>query len=293
MKAKHPPPPAPLSMDAAPVTPEVSANWFSVLTFNWISPMMALGAARTLEPEDLYRMDDARSAGRISARMMGFYEKRKAKAEAYNARLADPAQPLPFPQRITYPLLPHRAEREKDFRTNRGRKKPHLVLALSDTFGWYFWSAGIIKLFGDTATACSTLLIRALIKWATQWEYAHKGVAGIEYPAVGNGVGLAIGLFAILTFGSFCLHHYFVRSMGVGVLTRSALIAAIYQHALQLTQKARGEHPNGKIVNHISTDTSRIDFAAGFAHIAWTSPVQFIVISIILLVQIGYSALPG
>lgn len=46
-------------------------------------------------------------------------------------------------------------------------------------------------------------------------------------------------------------------------------------------------------MNHISTDTSRIDFASGFFHLLWTAPVQFIVIMIILLVQIGYSALPG
>ena len=38
---------------------------------------------------------------------------------------------------------------------------------------------------------------------------------------------------------------------------------------------------------------SRIDFAAGFFHMIWTSPIQFIVIMVILLVELGYSALPG
>lgn len=293
MKPKHPPPPAPLSMDDPPITPEVSANWFSYMTFNWISPMMALGSARTLEASDMYKMDDKRSAGLLAQTMVKNYERRKAKAKEYNERLADPNTPLPFPQRLTYPLLPHREKREADFRNNKGKKKPRLVMALSDTFGVFFWSAGIIKVFGDTATICSTLIIRQLIKWATQYEYASKGYAGVEYPKYGNGVGLAIGLFAILAFGSFCLHHYFYRSMGVGVLTRAALISAIYQHSLKLTQKARGEHPNGKIVNHISTDCSRIDFCAGFAHIAWTAPIQFLVVCVVLIVQIGYSALPG
>lgn len=76
-------------------------------------------------------------------------------------------------------------------------------------------------------------------------------------------------------------------------MLRSAIISSIFNRALRLTQKSRGELPNGKLVNHISTDTSRIDFAAGFFHMTWTAPIQFIVISIILLVQIGYSALPG
>lgn len=47
------------------------------------------------------------------------------------------------------------------------------------------------------------------------------------------------------------------------------------------------------VINHISTDTARIDFAAGFVHILWTAPIQFIVIMIILIVELGYSALPG
>lgn len=79
----------------------------------------------------------------------------------------------------------------------------------------------------------------------------------------------------------------------MGVLLRSAIISAVYKRALRLTQKSRGEIPNGKIVNHISTDVSRIDFAAGFFHMTWTAPVQFVVVSIILIVEIGYSALPG
>jgi ABC-type multidrug transport system fused ATPase/permease subunit len=81
--------------------------------------------------------------------------------------------------------------------------------------------------------------------------------------------------------------------MATGVLLRAAIISAVYKRALRLTGKARGDLPNGKIVNHISTDTSRIDFAAGFFHISWTAPIQFIAIAVILLVEIGYSALPG
>lgn len=62
--------------------------------------------------------------------------------------------------------------------------------------------------------------------------------------------------------------------MRAGVYLRSAIISGIYNRAMRLTQKARGELPNGKIVNHISTDTSRIDFAAGFFTMMFTAPVQ-------------------
>ena len=42
--------------------------------------------------------------------------------------------------------------------------------------------------------------------------------------------------------------------------------------AINLTNRSRIQHPNGKLVNHISTDISRIDFAAGMFHMVWTAP---------------------
>jgi hypothetical protein len=278
-------------MDDAKVIPEVSAGFFSLLYWNWVSPMMALGSARTLQATDLWRMDDKRSAGRLAATLVDHYEERKRIAEAYNTRLADPNTPLPFRQRVLYPLLPHREKREADYRTKFGKKQASLAWAISDTFGSFFWLAGLFKCFADVATACSPLLIRSLIRWSTRYEYAMKGIG--QYPSIGQGIGYAIGLLFILLASSMGLHHYFYRSMTVGVFSRAALISAIYERSLRLTQKARGEHPNGKMITHVSVDTARIDFAAGFFHILWTAPIQFIIICVILLVEIGYSALPG
>lgn len=62
---------------------------------------------------------------------------------------------------------------------------------------------------------------------------------------------------------------------------------------MELSGKARITITNGKLVNHISTDVSRIDFCAGFFHMSWTAPVQLIIIIIILLVNLGVSSLAG
>jgi ABC-type multidrug transport system fused ATPase/permease subunit len=71
------------------------------------------------------------------------------------------------------------------------------------------------------------------------------------------------------------------------------LITAIYNKALTLSTRARHIHPNGKLVNHISTDVSRIDFACQFFHMGWTAPIQLIICLAILLVNLGPSALAG
>jgi len=71
------------------------------------------------------------------------------------------------------------------------------------------------------------------------------------------------------------------------------LITAIYNKALTLSTRARHIHSNGKLINHISSDVSRVDFASQFFHAGWTAPVQLIICMIILLVNLGPSALAG
>lgn len=50
---------------------------------------------------------------------------------------------------------------------------------------------------------------------------------------------------------------------------------------------------NGKIIGLMSIDTDRVDKALGLFHLIWTSPLIIIVALILLLINIGYSALSG
>ena len=50
---------------------------------------------------------------------------------------------------------------------------------------------------------------------------------------------------------------------------------------------------NGRVVNLMGTDSYRVDQAAGWFHIIWTSPVQIILSLTLLLINLGYSALAG
>ena len=45
--------------------------------------------------------------------------------------------------------------------------------------------------------------------------------------------------------------------MAMGVLTRAALISAIYKRSLSLSVGARAQHPNGKLINHLNSDVSK------------------------------------
>lgn len=122
---------------------------------------------------------------------------------------------------------------------------------------------------------------------------AHRSGQNEDVPPVGRGVGLAIGLLLMQVLTSFCTHHFFYRATSTGVLLRGGLITAIYDRSLRLTTRARSTLTNGKLVNHISTDVSRIDFCCGFFQLSFTAPVQLIICLVILLVNLGPSALAG
>ena len=50
---------------------------------------------------------------------------------------------------------------------------------------------------------------------------------------------------------------------------------------------------NGRIVNLMATDTYRIDQASGMFHMVWTSPVAIMITLVVLLINLTYSALAG
>lgn len=81
--------------------------------------------------------------------------------------------------------------------------------------------------------------------------------------------------------------------MSTGVLLRGGLITAIYSRSLRLTTRARSSIPNGRLINHISTDVSRIDACCMFFHLFWAAPFQIGVCLVQLLINLGPSALAG
>ncbi|KAI0040096.1 ABC transporter [Auriscalpium vulgare] len=285
------PPPPESSMHDADNIPEMTAGWFSLLTFNWISPLLTLGYARPLEDSDLYKLQDHRSSAFIADKILTSFEARRMAAEEYNVRLANGEVKPSVRQRVAWTVKGNRAEREKHWRDEKGKATPSLVWAMNDAIKWWFWSAGVMKVTGDTAQVMSPLLVKHILNFATESYIAHR--TGQTAPGIGRGIGLAIGLFLLQMISSLSQHHFFYRSMSSGVLLRGGLITAIYTRSLRLTTRARAQLSTGKLVNHISTDVSRIDFCCGYFHMFWAAPIQLGICLILLIINLGPSALAG
>ncbi|KAK4055619.1 hypothetical protein OIV83_000165 [Microbotryomycetes sp. JL201] len=277
------------SLDDAPVLPMNSANIFSQWTFSWITGLLVVGyQKRTLEPLDLWKLDPSMEAGPLADELMKNFERRRRKIEDWNKALDDGTYKPSAARKMWWQTL--KVVRIGD---GSGKRRIGLAWALSDTFAWRFWSAGLIKTIGDISQVTSPLVTKALILFGTDAYYAHRGVPGYAPKSVGYGIGLCFVLWVMQVIYALCIHQFFVRSAGCGVLARGALITAIYRKAMILSGKARITITNGKLVNHISTDVSRIDFCAGFFHIWYTALIQMIVIIVILLVNLGPSSLAG
>ncbi|GAA5962545.1 hypothetical protein JCM21900_003672 [Sporobolomyces salmonicolor] len=281
-----PPPPPPATMDDAPEIGLASANWLSQLTFSWFTPLLVLGYKRELTATDLPKMDYSREAGHLADVFEQHFDRRRRAIEEWNRALDDGS------------FVPSRWQRRKwrcssmmGFGRADGKREIGVAMALSDTFFWPFWLAGLYKIVGDLAQTTSPLVTRQIIKFVQEAYDAKQ--AGEAIPPIGKGVGFAVLLFVLQIIYSIFTANTFSRGGQCGVLARGALIAAAYRKALKLSGKSRVQITNSKLVSHISTDISRIDFCSSFFHFSWTCILQLAEVIIILLCTIGVSSLAG
>lgn len=321
---KHAPPPPPLSMNDSGEIPLARANWYSQWSYEWITPLLFLGYRRPIEAEDLWKLDGPRQAETLSEHLLAEWEARVAKCDEHNGKLASGETPIPASMRRRWASEARKevkndiggvasvderiAAKESVYRgpprdkpdataaavgekeappKNRdeaiankvrsGYKEPSLVASMWQLFKYNVCLAFFSKLIADTSYLVVALLIEYMLT------------------AVGEGkVGLCFGytvvMFVILVLSNFLSNRFFYESMYVGVFARAALISAIFKRALKMQGRDRS---TGKLVNHVSTDVSRIDFGAGWWLLAFTAPVEIVICLIILLCKFGYQSFSG
>ncbi|KAK7729787.1 hypothetical protein SLS53_009203 [Cytospora paraplurivora] len=246
--------------------PESTANWLSILLFQWLSPVLRIGYTRPLQTDDLYDMPDHRLAEDHADKL----ERRwAARLERNRSIPVGPGSWRPFWMR-------------------RRSDTTVLAMALNDVCFRWFWLGGIFKLAGDLSQMITPLLIRFTISYLSD-SSLHATRAGF---------GLVVGIFLVLVFSVTANVHGFHHSYTTGVLLRGALMHTIYRRATsdQLTERAKlrnGYTGVGKLMSLMSADVTRVDFVCGYFHSAWTSILQIALCLALTIWTMGYSALPG
>ena len=269
-------------------SPEYKARFFSLLTFHWMAPLMQIGYQRPLELNDIWVVNAHRSVPVMQAKLLASLEGRR----------------------------------------DSGDKMP-LRSALYDTFRQEILLGGICAFVASLLQVLSPFALRFLIQFASDAYMASHD--GPEAPPISQGVAWVIGITLLQVLQTTCFNHFLYRGMMVGGQARAVLIALIFDKATKLSGRARagglsfesappGVKPgteeekewmqetirkigtatkvrpgwsNGRIVNLMSMDTSRINQGSIMIHILWTSPISILLALSLLLVNISYSALPG
>lgn len=155
------PPLAGRSLDDAQLSPEATASFFSHLTFHWVTPLLNLGYARPLEATDLWKLQSDRDAAQIGEQILQSFDRRSKEAALYNAQLAE-GQVGPGLKGVWWSITGRRREKELRWRETTGKQKASLVWAINDSVKWWFWSAGLLKVMGDTAQVTSPLVMKVI-----------------------------------------------------------------------------------------------------------------------------------
>ncbi|KAI9845483.1 MAG: hypothetical protein M1837_004821 [Sclerophora amabilis] len=280
------------------ISPEYGASFWSMLTFQWMAPLMTVGYQRPLELNDIWLVNPDRGADLMTTRLKTSFAKRVARGDRYPllwamhetfrvefwigglCRLSADILQVVAPYTLRY-LISFATQAYAAERTPGGPPGPNI-------------GRGIGLVLGITA-------MQVLQSLGTN-HFMYRGM-------MIGGQSRAVLISVIFEKGM----NLSGRAKAGGRTTDEAQQSDKGEADLKTTEddlkikKGPKVTPNkesgvlgdgagwgnGKVVNLMSTDTYRIDQALGWFHIIWTAPLAMIITLIFLVINLTYSALAG
>lgn len=154
-----------------------------------------------------------------------------------------------------------------------------LFKALHRSFGWQFYSIGILRLISDMSNFAGPLLLGGLLR-----------SGGNEEAAENDAFYYAAGLFLTTLLSAIAGVQFNWKISMVSMKMRSSLVSAIYAKGLE----AKGlNDAKPEILNLMSTDTDRIVNSCVSFHSFWSIPFQLVTALYLLYTQLGVAFVSG
>ena len=263
-----PPPqtqPAPPIVVPRPAPPIGSHRYFSLhhVLLSWMSPLMALGASRTLQDADVPELAPADASAALCEQLGAAWEAERARARA--SRGAPPAW---LGRALFHMFLPEYV-----------RAIPLLVVG----------SAVRIS-----QTQCLALLIEHVESPLP--HTAGAGGGGNDRWAVGGaarGVLLGAGVVVLQFLYGCCHHAYVIRVHRCGMRIRSACTSLLFAKLLRVRASGLRTLTHGHVTNLASTDVERFQHLAIVGSWLLVSPVEAAVVAGFLWREVGAAAAAG
>ncbi|RCH98429.1 ATP-binding cassette, sub-C (CFTR MRP), member 9, partial [Rhizopus stolonifer] len=178
------------------------------------------------------------------------------------------------------------AQFQQNWQKELTKKKPSLLKALVKTLGGPFALAALFKALQDALQFTQPWLLKKLMGWVTSYN------SDVPEPAY-LGIVIAVSMFLTAIAQTMFLHQYFQRCFMTGMRLRAALVTAIYQKTLVLSNASRQQSTVGEIVNHMSVDAQRLMDLCTYFHIVWSGPFQIVIALCFLYNTMGPSTGAG
>ncbi|GAB1214638.1 hypothetical protein ATERTT37_003802 [Aspergillus terreus] len=285
-------PPTPVERD---VSHEYGASFWSIVSFQWMSPLMKVGYLRPLELQDIWTVNPNRSIDVLCDQLESALDRRvhagsriPLLAALYDTfrfefLLGGVCQLLSSLLLVFAPYLTRYLiafSTEAYAAQHRGTPAPHIGRGMGFAVG-----ITCIQVFQSLCT--------------NQFLYRGQMVGGqIRGLLICQVFNKAMKLSGRAKAGGKPSAEEKANIEALKVAKKRALRPTSIQAIFERIKKPTGAVDesgwnNGRIIALMSVDVDRINLACGMFHMVWTAPISMIVTLILLLVNIGYSCLCG
>ncbi|KAJ3217850.1 Multidrug resistance-associated protein 4 [Dinochytrium kinnereticum] len=169
------------------------------------------------------------------------------------------------------------AEMRRANASPKGPTSVRLWRAVAAVFGWGFVWPGLVSLLETFVKIGEALMLGVLLRWFQ--DPNSTSTQGYLY---------ALALSGCVLMHAVLHHIEFFLAMRIGMQIRIAFITTIYRKCLALSISHTSS--TGLIVNLVSNDVQRFEDAAPFAHFIWLGPVEVLLITYFMYLEIGFAA---
>lgn len=263
---------------------ETCSNFWSDLTFDWISPLLALGNSRgQLNVEDLNTLPlptDCETEV-VYANFLRCWEAELKRSQNDATPTISTKQNGDTDEQVN--TLEAEILQSIESSPQHPKHQPSLIRALYNAFGADFLFAGLYKLVHDSNLFVGPLILNKLIQFLRN-----------DDASLSDGLSLV----AIVTFSqivmSITLRHYFYKCYTCGLRIRTAVVIAIYKKSLLLSLKERHHRGGpGEIANMVGIDAQRMQDLMTYLHAVWYSFFQIGLALYFLHKQVGIAMIAG
>ncbi|EOD49308.1 putative abc multidrug transporter protein [Neofusicoccum parvum UCRNP2] len=291
-------PPVPTQRD---VSREHGAGFFSLLTFQWMAPLMSVGYQRTLELNDIWLVNPNRSADVLSAKLVESFDRRTSRGDprplagalyetfrfefwlgGFCQLISSIVQVIsPFTLRylIKFATEAYVAQR-------RGDPAPSIGRGLGLVFG--ITALQILQSLCTNHFLYRGMMVGGEARAALISVIFDKSLR-LSGRAKAGGRALNAAPPAHIKPGTEAEKKWYKK-----MLSRNKKKVA--KDDPNPTKGVAGDGQgwgNGRIINLMSVDTYRIDQASAFFHMIWTAPISILITLALLVYNLTYSALAG